>query len=207
MPPFGKEPSEATKGGKPIPFLTLSHARAPAAKSQRKAHPKAFAAEGPERSSAPSSSSTVRKAQGRVHRVPFQDEHDEDDTHVRKTQKVSKTSRCVPFGAEAAEGESGSDEQSENNFTMASESVFSLGWQSMLTLQKASFWKDNQDDKTGSKKKRAYDNSKRAANASYLNRETVGAFKKSGADFQRLQSLTNEKQCRCPLDAHASRMK
>jgi hypothetical protein len=137
--------------------------------------------------------------------LPFQDEEDECSQPSSKSQRVP----VVLFGDEPAEDDgtgksSGSDggDQSdvEDAFEIKSSSEFALGWKSVLNLKQSTFWKENQDDHTGAKPKRAYDNSKRGANAMYIRKDSGGSFKKSGADPQRLESLFKKPSCRCAMD-------
>ena len=75
---------------------------------------------------------------------------------------------------------------------MKSDSVFSLGWQSVITLQKAGFWRKHEDDERSKKKKRAYDNSKRSSEALYPSRDKRGAFARNGSD-----PLSTKCHCSC----------
>ena len=190
MPPFGKEGSEPS--AKPLPFLSLSHA--PSSRDRRPS--KAFGferAEGTDGGPRHVSSSSTRRSTGatKVSTLPFQDEGEEpeDDQSSQKKQRSGRASKPVPalFG----------------DFHCASSSAFSLGWQSMLNLKQADFWKKNQDDQTVGKQKRSYDNSKREASALYLNKDKAGSYKKSGSDPQRLQSLLQNLTCRCAMEAHS----
>ena len=101
MPPFGKESSEAS--GRPIPFLSLSHA--PPARAQKKVS-KAFAAEGAERdaSNPPGTGSLgVKTQQSRVakSKLPFQDEDDESQS--QPSFKKGRQTSGNPFGDEMSE--------------------------------------------------------------------------------------------------------
>ncbi|CAK9030722.1 unnamed protein product [Durusdinium trenchii] len=79
---------------------------------------------------------------------------------------------------------------------MTSSSVFALGWQAMINIKQATFWKQNQDDQTIAKKKRPYDKTNRSANALYL-REKSGVYKKNGSDPSRINSLIQKDSCLC----------
>lgn len=219
MPPFGKESSEPS--ARPLPFLSLSHARSSARdRSQRPS--KVFGSEraegndvGPRHVSSSSArgSTVTAPAVTRVSRLPFQhegEEHeqsDHDDQPSQKKQRSGKASTHVPvlFGDEPDEFQPDSDEPSDTpkEFERTSSSAFSLGWQSMLNLQQTGFWKNNQDDQTVKKQKRAYDNSKREASALYLNKDKTGSYSKTGSDPERLQLLFNNPACRCAMDAHS----
>jgi len=208
MPPFGKELSE--RDAKPLPFLSLSYAPA---KAQRRPS-RAFGAERNEQDvtvkSENSSSSCVRKVSTTTKPKgfqPFQDEPEEARCPLGKKQKVGGVSKpMVPFADEQEEGQSTSDDQSgaDEDFAIKSTSVFALGWQTMLNLKQGTFWKQNQDDLTGAKQKRQYDNSKRAENALYLNKDKAGCFKKAGSNPERIDSLLTEPACRCAMVAHNS---
>ena len=196
MPPFGREGTEPN--ARPLPFLSLSHAPN-AAKAQRKAT-KAFGSEAAERvtvqAPAVPKSQPVRK-QPRLSHLPFQNEEAESNLHSSTTRKE------YPFADEDSEHmESNSDSVAEDDFKMTSSSVFSLGWQNLLSFKNSSFWKNNQDDETGAKPKRKYDNSKRKSDALYIKKDQAGALKKRGSDPARINSLLDESTCKCSMDAN-----
>eukprot|EP00435_Cladocopium_sp_Y103_P056053 s74_g18.t1 len=198
MPPFGKERSE--RDAKPLPFLSLSHAPAKTQKPPSRAFGAERGEQGVTVKSETGSSrkvSTTAKSEGFQ---PFQDEPEEVGCPVVKKQKVGGGSKSkLPFADEPEEGHSTSDDQSgaEEDFEIKSTSVFALGWQTMLNLKKSTYWKENQDDLTGAKQKRQYDNSKRAANALYLSKDKTGCFKKAGSNPERIDLLFAESACRC----------
>lgn len=213
MPPFGKEGSEPS--ARPLPFLSLSHARP---SRDRRRPSKAFGSEraegtdgGPKRVSSSSARGSTPSSVTPVSRLPFHDEGEEpdqpehDDQPSQKKQRSGRAPKHVPalFGDEPDEFQPDSDEQSDTpgDFQCTSSSAFSLGWQSMLNLKQADFWKKNQEDQTVGKQKRAYDNSKREASALYLNKDKAGSYRKSGSDPERLQSLLKNPMCRCAMDA------
>ena len=206
MPPFGREPGE--KDAKPLPFLSLSNASKP----RRRATPagRAFAPEGAERCDgleAPAATVRSKQELSKV-RHPFQDEPGEvnlDKTVKRPKKEGSLTKQ--PFQDEFAEdGLPASDDSDDSpkDYESKSQSVFSLGWQSMLTLQKAGFWKDHKDDGQPPKKKRTYDNSKRSSEALYLQKDAGSVFRKRGSDEPRLKLLFQEQSCRCAMTANKS---
>ena len=201
MPPFGKESSEPS--ARSLPFLSLSGHAAPK-KVQRRPPSKAFAPE-----KAEPAESVSKKVKGTQHKrslqLPFQDEEDECCQPSSKSQRVPVVLFCDEPAEDGGTGKSsGSDggDQSdvEDAFEIKSSSEFALGWKSVLNLKQSTFWKENQDDHTGAKPKRAYDNSKRGANAMYIRKDSGGSFKKSGADPQRLESLFKNPSCRCAMD-------
>lgn len=124
-----------------------------------------------------------------------------------KSQKVSKPNQL--FGAEDSEAESASDSEGrgvdDDDFRMTSSSVFALGWQAMINIKQATFWKQNQDDQTIAKKKRPYDKTNRSANALYL-REKSGVYKKNGSDPSRINSLIQKDSCLCAMEANIRTM-
>lgn len=144
MPPFGREPGE--KDTKPLPFLSLSNA----AKPRRRATSatRAFAPEGAARCDgleAPAATVGSKQELPKVAR-PFQDEPGEGDLDkTAKRPKKQGTSSKKPFQDECAEDfsppASDDSDDSPKDYQSKSQSVFSLGWQSMLTLQKAGFGK------------------------------------------------------------------
>ena len=189
MPPFGKESSEASE--KRLPFLSLGRHAAPKAAGKPSG---AFGAEKAESSCGSRAPKRVKSENPSGNFIPFQDEDDESSQPPQKNPKA-----FCPFGDEPDEDEEQSaSEQSgaEESFELTSSSVFALGWQSILSFKQATFWKANQDDHTGSKPKRTYDNSKRKANALYIKKDT-GSFKKNGSDPQRLAALFKQPACRC----------
>lgn len=156
MPPFGKESSEPN--ARPLPFLSLSHAPN-AAKARRKAT-RAFASEAAERVTPSVPKNEPFRKQPRLAQLPFQNEDAESNSHSSTTRKQR------PFGDEDSEHmDSNSDSAGEDDFKVTSSSVFSLGWQNLMSFKNSSFWSNNQDDKSGAKPKRKYDNSKRKSEA------------------------------------------
>ena len=197
MPPFGKEPSESS--AKPVPFLRLGHATR--ASRQRRVAASAFGQEPAEADSlhrsGTATSSRCSSSLSSKRGAPFQDEGAEN----QKSSKLKSTS-FQPFQAEGDEFGSGSSDAGsdcEQDFAGRSDSVFALGWQSMLTLKNASFWKENCDDLRAKPKKRAYNNKNRAAQASYSKKDQEGIFKQRGSDEKRLQSLFHETTCKCAI--------
>ena len=206
MPPFGSEPSE--KHTKPTKFLSLSAGHKKAS-SNRPARPsKVFGGEGaervPEGRGTSSAAPSATPAKGSATTAPFQDELDESFGPQNKIRKTSKPA-VLPFQDEAAEGQPGPQSSSDDGdvsdsaYESKSTSVFSLGWQSMVALKKAGFWKDNKDDVKAKPKKRAYDNSKRKQEALYLDKDRTGVFRKRGSDEERLKDIFREPTCRCAM--------
>ena len=72
----------------------------------------------------------------------------------------------------------------------------------MLTLKKAGFWKEHQDDENTVKKKRAYDNTKRREAAMYEDKGKQGVFKAKGSDEAQLQTLLRAPTCHCATNAN-----
>ena len=205
MPAFGHEPAEKASSSKTIPFLSFSGGN----KRGRAPHSKAFGAEGCE----PDTLSRVQKPFKRRITEPgstqraFGEEPEEG-----LPSKRARTSRPAPFSEEAEELEPGDhafnevDSEDEgppcdSEFGGGSESVFALGWHTMSGFQRATFWKENSDDKGAVKPKRAYDNTRRAAKASYARKASASVFQRSGLDPQRLASLFQRESCLCTLFA------
>lgn len=189
MPPFGNEGAE--RESKAIPWLAFSSRDV---KRPRRSAPSCvFGAEPAEadvdgglgcaKTSKMSSASSASSK-------PFQQE--EEERSVKPTRMTPFADEAVEAGYESSPGSNSGDEE----FDMKSDSVFSLGWQSVITLQKAGFWRKHEDDERSKKKKRAYDNSKRSSEAMYLSREKRGAFARNGSDPGRLQALLSTK-CHC----------
>ena len=195
MPPFGDEKEEAFK--KPLPFLRSSTHDSQAFRTSVNQGP--FGTEPAEKLSGPAKQTARQEGKSR----PFQDEVEEK---VGCGPRPSQPSRpmSVLWGAEPAEDgdvepESASDgEDSDTAYIGTSQSVFSLGWHSLLDMKKASFWKENMDTAT-EKKKLKYNNTLRSNAAAYNRSKTEGAFKKNGVDPARLPRLTHSSSCQCVL--------
>lgn len=201
MPPFGSEPSE--KAPKALSFLSLSDAHK---RPCRKSGPsRAFGAESSEQldvdSRTPSRSAKLVGAPKRS-LLPFRDEF-EEEPHFKTQRKIPGLTASKPFQDEP-ESQCSSDDgaHSETEYDSKSKSVFSLGWQSMMTLQKAGFWKENQDDENTVKKKRPYDNTKRREAAMCQDKGQQGVFKSKGSDEVRLQTLLRAPTCHCAINAN-----
>ena len=150
-----------------------------------------FQNEGPERSR------FVPASHGK--RRPLADEADE----IEKPTNPKKKLTGKPFQDEASEESSGSNDDPDSNpFLPKTESVFSLGWQTVHSFQKATAWGRHQkeeDKKQKDMKKRAYDNSKRSAAAKEAG--NVGhprkVFESRGQDSDRVNKLINLPTCSC----------
>ena len=131
--------------------------------------------------------------------------HHRSITALAHPQWRRGTQDCL-FGDEPAE-ESGEEPESSSDdgvtdeaaYRGSLETVFSLGWHTLLDLKKASFWKDNMDT-ASEKKKRRYNNTNREALAKYARQQSVGAFSRNGVDPHRLQKLVGLPSCQCPLN-------
>ena len=216
MPPFGDEPPE--KKHRPLSFLNLGHApskqRAPpkhrlfgdqpaelpvgsdlvcgvghGQRAGTKFVPKrAFGDEDDENSK----KLTCSKS-GSSHRPLFGDEGSEDDdAGPPKPQRVFNA-----FADEASEGETSSQSNGEEKFLVKQDTAFTFGWGSVATFKKATAWRENMDDPKASKQKRNYDNSKRAKEAQYSRKQTIGHYKRNGVDPKRLQKLFSTQSCLC----------
>lgn len=196
MPPFGNESGEKTS--RPLGFLSFRNASTP------KSATEIF---GPERAEA--------EAKGRSVKRPFSDELDDGQSSEVKQETTSLKQTMVfgdeesedsdtcntPFGKEYGESGENDDQCStssndENDF-QPKESVFAFGWSSVVTFQKATFWKENMNDENAKPKRRAYDNSKRSAKAAYTREGSRGHFKKNGLSPERLQKLFQAHSCAC----------
>ncbi|CAK9093328.1 Uncharacterized protein SCF082_LOCUS43905 [Durusdinium trenchii] len=85
---------------------------------------------------------------------------------------------------------------SEADYRGSAQTVFSMGWNSLLDLKKATFWKEGVNS-APEKKKRKYNNTERAAMASYSRQSSAGHFKENGVDPGRLQKLFKLPSCQC----------
>lgn len=197
MPPFGDEPSEPTP--KPLSFLSLRHASS----KRRPVQNRVFGAEPAEACDADvlgTRAATVGKSRPQR---PFQDEDDEGSSTAKPIKDVKHELTPGPFGDEGDEDEGNESEDDasqssdDNRFIPQQNTVFSFGWASVSTLQKATFWKENLDDANAKRQKRVYDNTKRAAEAAYTRRKTKGVYKRNGLDPARLQKLFATARCQC----------
>lgn len=96
-----------------------------------------------------------------------------------------------------SESSSGEDLNGEN-YKGTSKTVFSLGWHSLMDFKKGTFWNRNLDE-PDTKPKRTYDNSVRAAAASYSRQQSAGAYSKNGKDPARIEGLVALASCHCSL--------
>ena len=125
--------------------------------------------------------------------VPFGEEGEEGSSKRPKTRQNPK-----PFGKEESEGSDSDNDSGEfvPQGTGSSSSIFSLGWNTMMNLEKAQFYK-KQDKPI--KKKRQYNNSQReAAAAKNTNRRNINVFASRGADPERVSNLLGQ-SCQCAL--------
>ena len=190
MPPFGKELAEV--GSKRAPFLKQSlhtpvpKSRLPAAAFQPEpAEEEVCSPLTARRPSNPSSSSSFN---------PFGAEPEEGQRKRSRPVAPSTT----PFGAEADEGDS--DSSSDFDAKPQPETVFAMGWQGLQRFVAGSVWKEHSNEGELVKKpKRAYDNTRRQADAAYKRKDTCGFFKNNGVDPHRLQKLFNAPTCGCAL--------
>lgn len=214
MLPFGDEPEE-TNLQKPLSFLSFGSAD----RNQKRKPPRSsiFGNEPAEQEpQAVKSRSTEKRV---VPKRPFEDEVDEiDDPPPSKAARGKRAHMVSAFGDEGSEDEfehnprpktavkpfqdegcetDGSSSATEGGFVVKQPSVFSFGWSSVSTFQKATFWRENMDDPKASKQKRAYDNTKRSAGATYSRQASKGAYKRNGLDPARLQKLFDSSKCLC----------
>lgn len=177
MPPFGVEREEAPKS-KRLPFLS------------QKSHDPVRASTS---ASGPFGSEGCESSEPLPHRPS-------KSIHPRNLTQQS----LVLFGSEPDEDEAepGSSGESNDGFDYEayrgkSQTVFSVGWQSLLDLKKASFWKDSGEPQP--KKKRKYNNASRSATATYSRKNSSGQFKQNGIDPARLERLYGATTCHCFL--------
>lgn len=210
MPPFGKEGHE--RAAKRLAFLSFGDV------AKKKPRPKTSQSSPPSAQQPHSRPSTIFGAE--------REEHDELDAGSLEGRRQSQSGpfgseseepmfprapqrpgRPSVFGREAEEDNSSecdcacssSDEEgSDGDFVGNSDSVFALGWNSLLAFSKASGYQKVQDNGP-SRKKRAYDNSNRKAAAAYV-RSTSGVYKKNGTDEKRLEKLFGAAACNCAQD-------
>lgn len=191
MPPFGKEPAE--QGSKPKRFLD-QRLHDPSAK--RRAPHKIFGHE-PAESEVGAGSQSVRtwsggsassSSQSQKRQFPFQDESEEPDSGTTP----------LPFqdeGEETFGGGRGSSSD-EEQFDRKGTSIFAMGWEAMQKFVAGHFWKEKGAEHNPEQKpKRAYDNSKRSAEAAY--KKKGGVYKANGIDPNRLAKLFNTTACQC----------
>lgn len=211
MPPFGIERDEPVRD-KPLPYLSLQGI---ASKKPRKTK----GSSGPFGVELAEEVGEVggewpKQAAVNLRPGPFQGEECEEPSystsssqhHCPRPSTVAQRNPDCLFGDEPAE-ESGEEPESSSDdgvtdeaaYRGSLETVFSLGWHTLLDLKKASFWKDNMDT-ASEKKKRRYNNTNREALAKYARQQSVGAFSRNGVDPHRLQKLVGLPSCQCPLN-------
>ena len=179
MPPFGVEKEE--KKSLKAPFLSL--------KSHDPVRPTDSGVTGPFGAETSEQSSTGARS------------------NSAQSRKPPGTRSTVLWGAEPEENEQAnagpasesSSSESETVYRGTSQTVFSMGWHSMMDLKKASFWKENIDGDGVRQKKRKYNNTSRAAVASYTRKNNAGQFKNNGVDPGRIQRLFRAESCQCYL--------
>lgn len=116
----------------------------------------------------------------------FGDEGPETDMTILPFPKASASRQ--PFADEEGES-SGASSTNDEMFQVKKETVFSFGWSSVASFQKATFWREQMDDEKAQKPKRAYDNSKRSKAAAYSRTKSRGFYKRNGLDPSRLEKL------------------
>ena len=187
MPPFCDEPGEKTP--KPLSYLAFG---APHGSKQRPGS--AFGPESEEGRGRPASRNTVKRAFGdeleesenrsgfakrkarpsKLSQTAFGEEGSEDESGAVSTKCCGVDK---PFGEEASESDHGcSSPSNDEAYLDQTESVFSFVWNSVATFKKATFWLENMNDEKAKKPKRAYDNTNRAAKASYSREKSKGFF-------------------------------
>lgn len=196
MPPFGSESKERDTS-QPLSFLSFPRPR------RQPGHTSPIFGAEPDESGSGCTDAESREPDPAPF-TPFGAELDEDDPPPKRHRAVSATG---PFGQEGAEDEdltqpqagSSSDEDGpgDSKYVIKSDSVFCLGWKSVLDAEKAGFWKTHMDDERASKAKRKYNNSNRKATAEYARQKTQGCYKKNGIDPLRLEKLFATAQCSC----------
>ena len=196
MPPFANEPAEKIPKG---PSFLKQHLRDPVSQHQKR--PTLFGAEPAE--NVIDKPRPKPKPKPKSGFVPFQDELEEgDSSRPNKPTKRSAPSHSLPFQPEQCEDNDGSSSSSEGvSYEKPKDTVFALGWQSLHTFKAGSFWKENMDG-VQPKPKRTYDNSKRAATASYGRQENAGSIRANGTDPKRLQMLFESPACQCSPAVH-----
>ena len=110
---------------------------------------------------------------------------------------VASSSAQTPFGSEGEEGSSASSSWEPAPADSETPRTFALGWESLASFAQATTWKDFAQ-KPLERKKRGYDNSKRAAaaQASGLSRRT-DVHRRNGLDVERLDALLGQARCQC----------
>lgn len=202
MPPFGSEKEEPTP--KPLPYWSARHA----SKKKASSTPATIFGDEPPEVDPPSPVVASRPSQTKKRKPPssaFQDEPDEPAQAFQHERPKSKPKQA-PLSLFQDEGEeqtepvseSSSDEdQNEEVYKGTSKTVFSLGWHTLMDFKKSTFWNKNQD--APAKPKRMYDNSTRAAAASYSRQQTAGTYRMNGKDPARIEGLLALASCHCSL--------
>ena len=189
MPPFGAEKDEPSS--KPLPFLNFKSHDSSGPVAAGKLGP--FGVEAAESMPGRSRNLSVKPSR-----------RFEGGSHASLVPVLKRPSETnVLWGEEPAESEdvgkasdSSSSGESENAYRGTSRTVFSMGWHSILDLKRATFW--NEKASQPAQKKRRYNNTGRAAAASYA-RKNIAGFKQNGLDPKRLEGLTGSTQCQCFL--------
>lgn len=121
----------------------------------------------------------------------FQAEPEED---VATRSKTSSSSKRL-FQAES--GDSDSDESSQSDGVVQG-GVLNFGWHTLYQASKSQFTRDVAASGKPSKKKRAYDNTRREARAVYV-RKDRGSYQKNGKSTERISNLLSSEVCLCIL--------
>lgn len=94
------------------------------------------------------------------------------------------------------EGEEDSTDSSSSSSVLP-QSVFNFGWHSLHAAQRARFATEVESAGKPIRKKRAYDNSSRSAQAFYERANKADAHRKNGLSEERLSKLFANDRCLC----------
>ena len=152
-----------------------------------------FGDEGPEIGKRPTPKATAKRL--------FQAEPEESTSsrQVARTARTSQrgtTQQPVLFGVEPDEPDSSSSESEANQ---QQPSVFSFGWHNIHVAAKARFAAEAASAGQPPKKKRPYDNSRRASEAAYQRATSSTSHRENGVSQERVLNLLSKEQCLCFL--------
>ena len=152
-----------------------------------------FQNEGAERRRGP-----AKQPQQALKPKPFSEEGDETRPPKAKVRKLRQASKA--FGDEASE--QADSESSEVTYLGQGTSTFALGWETLKSFGKATAWSKHTKEVESVNavcKKRAYNNSSRAAAAMKKgSKKRKHVFSARGTDPARISELC-QKKCKCAL--------
>ena len=114
-------------------------------------------------------------------------------------RRVAHSSTGV-FRAELDEPDSNPSVSESPKDQQLSTRTLNFGWEKLQSAAKARFAKEIQSVGHPTKKKRPYDNTKRAEGAAYKRVIKPGKFQKNGSSARRIAGVLNTDPCHCASD-------